>query len=120
MMQTRSLSLVLASSRRALSSGQHFGSAMAVLAGEELLIKGQATFDVENPATGEHICKVEAADAKLTDYAIDIAHGTYLSGEWSKADVRHGAKVLQQISVDLRARIDELAERSGADWQICA
>ena len=111
MMQTRSLSLVLASSRRALSSGPAFRERYgSFIAGEELLIKGQATFDVENPATGEHICKVEAADAKLTDYAIDIAHGTYLSGEWSKADVRHRAKVLQQISVDLRARIDELAE----------
>lgn len=97
--------------RRALSSGPTFrGRYGSFIAGEEYLDEGLATFDVENPATGEHICKVEAADTKLTNYAIDVAHGTYLNGEWSRADVRHRAKVLQQIAVDLRARINELAE----------
>mgnify|MGYP001429199546 CR=1 FL=1 len=52
--------------RRALSSGPTFrGRYGSFIAGEEYLDEGLATFDVENPATGEHICKVEAADAKL-------------------------------------------------------
>ncbi len=77
--------------------------------GKEYLTGG-TTFDVENPATGEIICKVEAANTDITDHAIHVAHRTYQSGVWSKADVRERSKVLQQISVDLRSRINELAE----------
>jgi acyl-CoA reductase-like NAD-dependent aldehyde dehydrogenase len=82
----------------------------AFIDGKEYRKSGQATFDVENPATGEFICKVEAADTDITNHAIEVAHRTYQSGVWSKADVRVRAKVLQQISIDLRARINELAE----------
>ena len=78
--------------------------------GKELILPGHPSFDVENPATGEHLCSVQSADTKIVDDAINIAHDTFHSGVWSKSDVRERAKVLNEMARLLRENIDDMAE----------
>lgn len=47
------------------------------------------TFPVFAPATNEQLCHVIAADKHLTDIAIRNCHDTFVSGVWSRADVRY-------------------------------
>ena len=82
----------------------------AFINGKEVFPKGCDTFDVENPATGGHLCSVTSVDKVTADEACEMAHDVYLSGKWSRSDVRERARVLNQIAVDLRANIDSLAE----------
>jgi len=65
---------------------------------------------VENPATGEHLCKVASVEKHTVGEAVELAHDVYQSGVWSRSDVRHRAAVMNKIAVDLRANIDHLAE----------
>jgi acyl-CoA reductase-like NAD-dependent aldehyde dehydrogenase len=67
-------------------------------------------FEVENPATGAILCKVASADAKVVTDACEIAHKSFESGVWSRSDVRHRAKVLQNMADALRSDINRLAE----------
>eukprot|EP01035_Chromulina_nebulosa_P025270 gene25270-32976_t len=68
------------------------------------------TFPVFAPATNEQLCHVIAADKHLTDIAIRNCHDTFVSGVWSRADVRYRAKILQQIADNLRKQIPVLAK----------
>ena len=51
------------------------------------------TFQVFAPATNEPLCQVIAADKHLTDIAIRNCHDTFVSGVWSRADVRYRSLV---------------------------
>lgn len=78
--------------------------------GQEVFPVNAKYFDVEAPATGNHLCSVVAADKDAVNNAIDIAHATFESGVWSRADVRDRAKVLNKIAENLRANIPRLAD----------
>ena len=70
----------------------------------------QKTFEVENPATGEILCRVASADAGIVNSTVDLAHDVYQSGIWSRSDVRHRARVLNKMADLLRQNIPRLAE----------
>jgi len=82
----------------------------AFINGREVFPTGAGTFDVENPATGAHLCRVTSVDKKTVGEACELAHDVYQSGVWSRSDVRHRAAVMNKIAIDLRANINDLAE----------
>ncbi len=51
-----------------------------------------------------------AADENAVMNAVHTAHAAYESGVWSRADIRHRAKVLNEIAAELRRQIPRLAE----------
>lgn len=68
------------------------------------------TFTVLSPSTNEVLCEVESADANIVNKTIEESHAVYESGVWSRSDVRHRAKVLQNIADNLRENIPRLAD----------
>lgn len=78
--------------------------------GAETFPEGADKFAVSSPFNGEKLCDVISTDVKLTRKVIEEAHATFESGVWSQSDVRHRAKVLNQIAEVLRANIPRLAE----------
>jgi len=67
------------------------------------------SFAVKSPATQQHLCSVASADSAYVDHAVSIAHETFLSGKWSRSDVRYRAEILNRIAVELRKNIPRLA-----------
>src|SRR5690554_4417783 len=67
-------------------------------------------FQVQNPAKAEVIGECVAATAQDVHEAIERSHRVFLSGEWSRADVRTRANIMQKIATLLRDNLDELAE----------
>jgi acyl-CoA reductase-like NAD-dependent aldehyde dehydrogenase len=98
-------------SYRRLSTTSTFKSEYGVFVDGKMQIpNGCKSFPVFNPATGEQITNVYAADQKTTNHAVECAHTAYMSGIWSRSDVRHRAKVLNTIAENLRKEIPRLAE----------
>lgn len=78
--------------------------------GKEVFDDSCVSFRVEAPATGTILCKVKSANTAVVNSTIDIAHNTFKSGIWSKADVRERAKVLTNIANNLRDDIPRLLD----------
>jgi acyl-CoA reductase-like NAD-dependent aldehyde dehydrogenase len=68
-----------------------------------------ATFARVNPATGEHLAQVAAADSRDIDAAVSSARAAFESGAWSKQSPRARKKVLQEFAELILANRDELA-----------
>lgn len=51
-----------------------------------------------------------SSDDAVVNHAVSIANSAFESGIWSQADVRHRAKVLNNIAAALREQIPRLAE----------
>lgn len=73
-------------------------------------IDGQESIDLKgdryvlsSPATRQPLCEVVNTSKEDTNRAIEVAQKAFESGVWSKADVRHRAKVLMDIANALRA-----------------
>jgi phenylacetaldehyde dehydrogenase len=95
---------------RGLASISFRDSYGAFIGGKEVFPKNGATFNVEDPATGKHLCKVASVNKVTVNQACLVAQEVYQSGKWSRSDVRERARVLNKIAVDLRANINDLAE----------
>lgn len=78
--------------------------------GKEVFPPSCTYFDVENPATGETVLRAVQASAGDVNTAIHSAQDAYLSGVWSRADVRDRSKVLYKMADNLRSNIPRLAE----------
>jgi delta 1-pyrroline-5-carboxylate dehydrogenase len=94
-------------SARSLSSRSQHG---IFVGGAYKVPEGAKFFDVENPAKAEVIGRCVAATAADVHDAIERSHRVFQSGEWSRADVRHRANVLQSIATLLRQNLGELAD----------
>ncbi|CAG4901666.1 MULTISPECIES: NAD-dependent succinate-semialdehyde dehydrogenase [Acidithrix] len=77
------------------------------IGGEWIEAKGNATFDVEDPATGATIAKV--ADATPSDAlsALDAAHSAF--GEWSQTAPRYRAEIIRRAYELIMQKQEELA-----------
>ncbi|KAF8467109.1 aldehyde dehydrogenase [Russula ochroleuca] len=67
-------------------------------------------FNVTNPATGLHICTVDAANSDDVKRTVIDAHGAFESGVWSRASAHHRSKVLTRLARALEERVPALAE----------
>lgn len=68
---------------------------------------GKNYLDNVNPATGEIISKIPAADASDVAFAVEAAHNAFHS--WSHASLETRFKVLNKIAEGIESRCDELA-----------
>jgi acyl-CoA reductase-like NAD-dependent aldehyde dehydrogenase len=68
-----------------------------------------ATFTRVNPANGQVLAEVAAADARDIDAAVAAARAAFESGSWSKQPPRARKKVLQRFAELILANQEELA-----------
>jgi 4-(gamma-glutamylamino)butanal dehydrogenase len=68
-----------------------------------------ATFETENPATGEVIAAVAAGDASDIDLAVQAARRSFEDGRWSRMAPADRKKVLLRFADLIEAATDELA-----------
>jgi betaine-aldehyde dehydrogenase len=77
------------------------------------------TFDVINPATGDAIYRVEVADEKIKQQAIDSSQRGFVT--WSAMSAMQRSRILLKAVTLLRERNDELAKievlDTGKPWQ---
>ncbi|KAI6898527.1 aldehyde dehydrogenase [Hortaea werneckii] len=66
------------------------------------------TIPIVNPATGEAFAFCHAASAEDVEDAIQVAHKTFQSGDWSRADRHHRADVLEKAAALLTQNLDDL------------
>jgi delta 1-pyrroline-5-carboxylate dehydrogenase len=66
------------------------------------------TYKLYTPHSKQYLTEVENTSEQLTNHAIETAHEVFQSGIWSKSDVRHRAKVLQNIADILRKEFETL------------
>src|SRR6478752_1881983 len=60
--------------------------------------KSDETFDSINPATGELLARVAAADAPDVDAAVRSAREAFDSGVWSRSPASHRKRVLLRLA----------------------
>lgn len=77
--------------------------------GKEVPAAAGATFDLENPATLEHLTSVAEGREEDMDLALSAAKAAFVAGEWANADVSDRANVLNKAAALLRARVPEFA-----------
>jgi acyl-CoA reductase-like NAD-dependent aldehyde dehydrogenase len=82
----------------------------AFINGKEHISKDGIRYKMHSPASGEYLCDIVNTPENVTNEAIDVAQAVFDSGIWSKADVRHRAKVLNNIADGMRAEIPRLLE----------
>jgi len=68
-----------------------------------------ATFARVNPATGQPLAQVAAADTRDIDSAVAAARAAFESGSWSKQSPSARKKVLQKFAELIDANLEELA-----------
>lgn len=73
------------------------------------VVTSAATFIVQDPATGEDIAEVQAADAALVDEVVRDARRAY-ENDWRQRSPRERAQLLQKVAAKIRDHVDELAE----------
>ena len=66
-----------------------------------------STFDLIEPATGEHLTSIEQATTEDVDRAVRAAHRAFAS--WSKVNPRERGRILLRLSALIRENADELA-----------
>ena len=77
------------------------------IAGEDLAPANGDRFDNINPATGEAICEVAAADATLVERAVEAAKEA--QRKWVALAAAERGRVLNRVAALLRERKQELA-----------
>jgi len=80
------------------------------LNGAEVEAQAGGMFDVENPATGETLTRVAEGRAEDIDMAVRSGQEVFASGEWSRADPRDRAAVMNKAAQLLAERVPETAE----------
>jgi hypothetical protein len=78
--------------------------------GKEIIPQNAKTFDVMAPATDTFLSKVVSATQTDVESAANHAQEAYMSGTWSRLDVRDRSRVLFKIAENLRANIPRLAD----------
>jgi gamma-glutamyl-gamma-aminobutyraldehyde dehydrogenase len=68
-----------------------------------------ATFDSVNPATGELLAQVAAAESTDVDEAVASARAAFESGSWSRASASTRKRVLQKLAALIAENSRELA-----------
>jgi acyl-CoA reductase-like NAD-dependent aldehyde dehydrogenase len=76
--------------------------------GGRLLPGRSEPIDVLNPATGEVIASVAAADAGDVDDAVRIADETFRSGVWSRMAIHDRARIIHRFADGIEARMEDL------------
>ena len=71
--------------------------------------KSDETFDSINPATGELVARVSAADAPDVDVAVRSAREAFDSGIWSRSPASHRKRVLLRLAELILEHRHELA-----------
>lgn len=67
-------------------------------------------FDVQNPATGETLCRVAEPSKQEIDSIVNNAQAAFDSGIWSKAPPIYRSKVLSKFARSLEEQLPRLAE----------
>jgi len=73
------------------------------------------TFETLNPATGEVITAVAAADPADVDRAVQAARAAFTTGAWSRMSGRDRARLLLKLADLIEARAEELARLETLD-----
>ncbi|HRW30215.1 MAG TPA: aldehyde dehydrogenase family protein, partial [Emcibacteraceae bacterium] len=88
---------------------------------EQILIGGQwrntennRTLDLNNPSTGELLCKIGRGSAKDIDDAVKAAQAA-LDGEWGKMTATQRGRVLTKIGEKILENVDELTRLESLD-----
>ena len=76
--------------------------------GGELLPGRAEPIDVVNPATGEVIAAVAAADVEDIDHAVRVADETFRSGVWSRMAIHDRARIMHAFADGIEARMEDL------------
>lgn len=74
---------------------------------------GDATYDVENPATGRRLAQVP--DASAADVANAVQAADEASAGWAGADVRERAAVVRRLADVLDEHVEEIARLDSLD-----
>ena len=73
------------------------------------LLPGRAEpIDVLNPATGEVIAAVAAAEVEDIDHAVRVADETFRSGVWSRMAIHDRARIMHAFADGIEARMEDL------------
>ncbi|ORX46717.1 aldehyde dehydrogenase [Hesseltinella vesiculosa] len=72
-------------------------------------VAGAETIDVVNPAYGETICAVQAADKEQVDQAVDAAHKAFYGG-WKEAAPQTRQKLMLKLADLMERDAEELAQ----------
>src|SRR5215218_9499893 len=73
------------------------------------------TFETQNPATGEVICRVAEGDKADVDLAVKAARQAFESGPWAKMSGSERGRLLNKLADAIEARKDELAALESLD-----
>ena len=77
--------------------------------GQEAPAADGATFEVRNPATGDHLYDVSHATAADVDAAVRAASAAFDDGRWRGMRPRDRARILNRAAALLAERVDEYA-----------
>lgn len=80
-----------------------------LIGGQEGPASSGATFDVENPTTGETVCTVADGTVEDVDRAVTVARAAFGDRRWAGQRGRDRARVLTRAAQILATRIDEFA-----------
>src|SRR5437870_5285944 len=69
-----------------------------------------ATIDVTDPATGDQLGRVPAADASDVNRAVAAARAAFDTGPWKDATAQDRGRILFKLAGIVRERAGELAE----------
>ncbi|MFC7401730.1 aldehyde dehydrogenase family protein [Citricoccus sp. GCM10030269] len=92
-----------------LLNAQHY------INGTDAPSSGDATIQILDPATGQHLATTPAGTTADLDAAVEAAHQTFRSGVWSKLSGRERSRVLIRAAELIRERADEIAEVESRD-----
>ncbi|HEY6445213.1 MAG TPA: aldehyde dehydrogenase family protein [Acidobacteriaceae bacterium] len=73
------------------------------------------TFATHNPATGEEICQVAAADSADVDKAVRAARQAFEEGPWRRFNASERGRFLYRLADLIEAHADELARLESLD-----
>ncbi len=99
---------VLTDRIKALETGFFAESHKLFIGGEWVDAESGETIDVTNPATGQVIAKVQAANANDIDRAVKAARKAFESGPWPTMNGTDRAKLLWRLADALEAEGDEV------------
>lgn len=70
---------------------------------------GGRTWEVTNPANGEHLADVAVANIEDVDRAVHAARTAFDTGPWPRWDPLQRGRLLRKLADGIRARLDEFA-----------
>lgn len=73
------------------------------------------TFPVEDPRTGEEVCRVAEADAADVDAAVAAARAAFDEGAWPRMSGKQRGRVLSKLADLIEANLEELAALESLD-----